>query len=540
MTGRAIISTILYFYLGLVSSFAQNDSITYHTNLYLLTSNNSFQPHWQVSNRYGVFDRSKKTEVVGLIGFAYNYNFGKKFKAVTEVELNIKSDFSNSYFQQLYLNLFYGSLQLKVGKEAYTIGQYSEDLSSGSLFISNNSRPLPRIGIGFYNYTAIPLIKKYVEFKGAMNFGILDDDRSDNNGTDKPWYHEKYFYLRTKSLLVNLHAGINHSALFGGTRSNGVKIETDFLATFFGRGSTKVGGGEETNVAGAHFGVYDFGLNWRIKETNYQLYYQVPFADDGGMKLFGNKDLMIGALVDIDNGKIIKSINYEYINTMYQGDAGMPDIYFNGKLIDLLKVEDVDQFMSIHFDTITAGFTAHELKKYAEDQLNYGYKVNGRDDYYNNGLYPKGQSYNNYALGPSLIYSKSDVNNFNPDFNDRYDKFFVSNRIIAHHLAFEGFFGTNLSYRTKLTYSNNYGSYAGANKGRQNWASRDDPEYYNSYYFKDGLKQAYTFFELSYTPFVNKGAKFTSSIAYDFGEMYHNFGVLFGFSYNGFFSIKKK
>jgi hypothetical protein len=102
-----------------------------------------------------------------------------------------------------------------------------------------------------------------------------------------------------------------------------------------------------------------------------------------------------------------------------------------------------------------------------------------------------------------------------------------------------GDFNNNLSYRTKLTYTNNFGSYAGANKGRFNWGSKEDPEYFNSYYFKDGLKQAYTYFELNYTPFKDKGAKITSSIAYDFGEMYHNFGVLLGFHYNGFFSFKK-
>lgn len=110
------------------------------------------------------------------------------------------------------------------------------------------------------------------------------------------------------------------------------------------------------------------------------------------------------------------------------------------------------------------------------------------------------------------------------------DLYFLTSRIIAHHLAFNGFLLSNLGYRLKLTYTRNYGSHAGPNKGRYNWASRGEPEFYNAYYFKDGRKQAYTFFELDYAPFKDKGAKFTSSIAYDFGEMYHNFGVLFWIS----------
>lgn len=530
----------LAFMLCDVLLFAQNDSVSYYTDLFFLTSNQDFQPHWQVSNRYGVFDRSKKSEFVGLFRLNYDAKFGKKFRLATKVEFNLKSEISTSYFQQLYLNLFYGSLQLKIGQEAYSIGQYSEELSAGSLFVSNNARPVPRVGIGFYDFTSVPLLVKYVEFKGMVNFGMLNDDRSDYYGTDRPWYHEKFFYLRSKNLPINVHAGLNHSALFGGTTANGTSIETDLIATFFGKSSGIVGGGEETNVAGAHFGVYDFGLNFNIKQTFVQLYYQVPFADDGGLKLFGNQDLMLGGLVSFGNSNWIQKLNYEYINTMWQGGAGIPDAYFDGEIVDLLKVEDPDAFMMIHFDTLTVGFTPHQLKKYAEDKLNYGYKYNGRDDLYNNYLYPKGQSYYNYALGPSLIYSKSDVAQFNSGFNGQYDRFFVSNRITAHHVAFSGFFGSNLQYRMKLTYSENHGSYAGANKGRYSWASREDPEYYNSYYFKDGLKQGYTFFEVTYTPFKDKGANFSSSIAYDFGEMYHNFGILFGFHYNGFFKLGKK
>ena len=212
--------------------------------------------------------------------------------------------------------------------------------------------------------------------------------------------------MRSRGLPVNIHAGLNHSALFGGTRSNGDILNTDLLATFFGSGSIRVGGGDATNAAGGHFGVYDFGLNWSISETKLQVYYQVPFSDDGGLKLFGNKDLMLGLLANISNFRLINSVNYEYINTIWQGDAGVPDLYWDGEIIDLLKVQDVDEFMLIHFDTITVGFTPHQLKKYAEDKRNYGYDVNGRDDYYNNGLYPRGQSYHNYAIGPSIVYSK--------------------------------------------------------------------------------------------------------------------------------------
>jgi len=537
---RILVGITILLILDSLPLFAQNDSISFHTDLYFLSSNQSFQPHWQVSNKYGIFDRNEQTEFVGLFGLAYQRQFGKKFKLEAEAEFNFKSELSTSYFQQLYFNLYYGSLQLKLGKEAYTIGQYSDELSSGSLFVSNNAQPVPRIGIGFYEYTPVPFVGKYFSYKGMMNFGVLDDDRSAYNGTDKPYYHEKNLYLKSNFLPVNVHAGVNHSALFGGTLPNGREIPVDFWATFFGKGSEKVGGGEATNAAGAHFGLYDFGLNWNIKETHFQLYYQAPFADNGGMQLLKNKDQQLGILINLKENGFISNLNYEYINTLWQGDWGVPDAVFDGELVDLLKVEDPDAFMLEHFDTVTVGFTNHQLKRYAENELNYGYEYNGRDDLYNNGLYPRGQSYNYYAIGPSLVLSKNDMKGINPNFNGQYDRFFVSNRVEAHHLAFDGFLTSDLSYRTKITYSVNYGTHAAPNKGRYNWASKEEPEFYDAYYFKDRLKQAYTFFELNYTPFKNKGARFTSSIAYDFGEMYHNFGILFGFHYNGFFKIGKK
>ena len=258
---------IVLLFLGNLPSFGQQDSLLIHADLYFLTANQSFQPHWQVSNRYGIFDRTKQTEAVGLVGIQYLHRFGKKFRFETQAEFNVKSTLSESYIQQLYFNLFYGSIQLKIGKEAYTIGQYSDDLSAGSLFVSNNAQPVPRIGIGFYDYSPVPFIDDYLEFKGAVNFGLLDDDRSDYRGVDQPWYHEKFFYLRSKTLPVNIHVGLNHSALFGGTQSNGNSIDADLFATFFGRSSGRVGGGEAVNVAGAHFGMYDFGVNWEIKKT---------------------------------------------------------------------------------------------------------------------------------------------------------------------------------------------------------------------------------------------------------------------------------
>ena len=252
-----------------------------------------------------------------------------------------------------------------------------------------------------------------------------------------------------------------------------------------------------------------------------------------------NHNYVIGLLYIKKGYGLFKSVIFEYFNTFDQSGPGLPDPIVNGQLVVPSEIDDIDQFMLENFNTVTVGFSQLHFNNYLEQNFNYGYKFNGRDDHYNNYLYPAGLAYHEEAIGNSLFTSKSNISHLKGGFDGAYDTYFVNNRIIAYHFALKGYITPNLSYRTKLTYSINYGSYAGANKGRFSWGSKEDPAYYNSYYFKDGLKQAYTFFELNYSPFENKGASFTSSIAYDFGEMYDNFGVLFGFHYNGFFSLKK-
>lgn len=271
---------------------------------------------------------------------------------------------------------------------------------------------------------------------------------------------------------------------------------------------------------------------------DFQAYFQKPFSDGSGRRL-NSKDSKLGVLVGTTKTSLVASATYEFIYTTHQGGAGIPDPIVNGVLVLPADIEDIDQFMSDNFGEPTNGYTVDDLYSYLMNNLNYGYKYGGRDDHYNNYLYPAGLSYHGNALGNSLFTTKSMMINYDVDFDGQYDVFFVNNRIEAHHLAFMGYLSKSFSYRTKLTYSRNYGSYAGANKGRYNWGSVEDPAYYKSYFFKDGLKQAYTLLELNYAPTAWKGARFTSSLAYDFGEMYHNLGVLFSFHYDGVFPSMK-
>ena len=175
-----------------------------------------------------------------------------------------------------------------------------------------------------------------------------------------------------------------------------------------------------------------------------------------------------------------------------------------------------------------------------EQRFNYGYEYGGRDNYYNNYLYTNGLSYHGYAIGTSLFTGRDRMLAIIPDFDAQYDRYFVNNRIKALHLGLEGnIIPKNLYYRTMLTYTKNWGSYAGLNRGIRNWESMNPDSDYE-YFFEDGLNQTYSLLELKYTPDALPGIEFTGAFAYDFGQIYHNFGFMAGLRYNGLVRFGKK
>ncbi len=535
---RKAICLLIVLFSTAIAGKAQLDSIHYYGQVYYAGASNNLLPHWISSNRYGIFDYTNKNDGLLLMGVAMPVKIGSKFKLDTRVDVLLKPETSQSYLHQIFVNAHYGKLQMKIGKEAYTLTDYNEKLSSGSFFYSNNARPMPKIGIGFYQYTTVPFTKGYLEFKAIFNVGKLDDNRGPD-GVDEPLFHEKFLYLRTAKLLVNPHIGLNHNSIFGGTKPDGTKIPIDILATIFARPSSKLGGGEEINVAGAHFGLYDFGLDWDLWGAHFQFYLQKPFEDGSGERLINNRDEIFGLNVQRNGKQMITGFLYELVDTKFQSGAGIPDPIVNGKLVKLSEIDNLDQFMLENFDTITSGITPKQVGQYLTQNLNFGHQYGGRDDYYNNYLYPRGLSYYQYSIGTPLFLTRDRVKTFNPDLNAVYDEYFVSNRVVAHHFGIEGWIRDNLHYRGLITYTNNFGTYSGLNKGRYNWASMDPNTDYQ-YYFKDGLKEIYSLIEINYTPVKLNGWEFIGALAYDFGEMYNDFGIMLSLKYSNELTLRKK
>ncbi len=528
---------IFFFFIITYSTLASSpdSTITYQAGFRsFLSANPDYAPHWFIHNQNGMFT-PEQNNLIALGRLKYENQFGKNWQLQAGITGIANVNFDQSYLHEAYINLSYGPLQLKIGKEEFLYMDNSQELSSGAYFFSRNARPISRVGLGFYDYADMPLTNGYVQIKGFLNQGFLYDNRSPL-GNSNVLLHEKSLYLRSNKLLINPHVGINHSAFFGGTRPNGEEIPVDYFATFFGQGSQKVGErffGEDTNAAGAHSLLFDIGFNFNIDDQlEIQTFYQKPVTDRSGMWGFfeRNRDHILGIVIKSKKSKLIQEFTYENISTMWQSGPGafdpvINDIWYVGGK----GISNYDSMMLATYGIETDNISEEDFWEYVKRVENHGFDYGGRDNFYNNGTYQRGWSYDGLAMGNSLFLTQDRVKAINPDFNGQYDFYFVNTRMMAHHMGVKGEITSKLAYRFLYTHVDNFGTYQGLNKGVYQWESAKPFSDYD-YYFEEGLGQNHLFLETRYL--LQENLSGTLAIGYDTGDMYKNGGIMLGLVYS--------
>ncbi len=473
------------------------DSISYQAETIFTGSPKQYQPFWILSDRYGIFDDQQFNGLVRA-GVAAPYRKAKKFGIAFGIDFLGKPNFNNGLKksilpQQGYVKVKYGILELRAGREETTMGTHTPSLSTGSLAISRNARPLPMIVLAVPNYSNIPFTKGYLQFKGNFGHGWFEKDRD----TANPYLHLKSFYLKAGGKLpVNVYAGIIHYAMWGGKHPSGTKIPRNFreyLNVLVGSGSTdSTFRGEKINALGNHLGIVDFGVNINLKDFKILVYNQSPFEDKSGVTFRqGYRDRLLGInMRTIKPYSLIKNILYEYVYTKYQSSPGLP----NRRL-------DMD--------------------------TNYGFPYDGRDDYYNNYLYHSGWTYMGKILGTPLFMTKDRAELFLDNLNS-FDKNIVNNRIVAHHLGIEGFATKTLHYRLLATFTRNFGTYAGLNNGIREWLTKSPDFEQYLYAFKKPLNQSYFMIEALTKLPAKTNLELNTTLAFDAGQIYNGLGLLVG------------
>nr|WKN40025.1 capsule assembly Wzi family protein [Tunicatimonas sp. TK19036] len=497
-----IISGIFLPMLG----FAQLDSLTYQVDMWGGAANQPYMPHWLVANRFGVLDYDHNRAGLLKAGLTSHFRVNKHFTIEAGLEGIARTTFSNTdnnlFLQQGYVKAKYGIFELSGGRIERTLGNHAEHISSGSMAISGNARPIPQIMISVPEYAKVPFTNGYVEFKGTFTHGWFAQDR---RYIRNALLHEKSFYLKAggKSK-INVSAGIIHLVTWGGKLPNGKKLPMGFdnyVNVILAQSAVNIDStdsfqiGEAANAVGDNLGVYDFAVHIKLKEYDINIYHQTPFEDWTGSRLARNKDRLLGInLSSKRKDHWFESIVYEFIYTKYQSGPTLP-----GGPDDIPGAKD-----------------------------KYGNDFGGRDNYYNNYLYKTGWAYNDHIIGTPLFYTKSRMKLYDPTFIDPDEKGFnfniVNNRVVAHHFGIIGHYQNKWKYKVMATFSRNLGTYGGINGGITHWGSIENPD--APYAFKPAKNQNYFLTSIERRLFPHLTLHIAAGI--DTGEIYNSTGLLAG------------
>ncbi len=510
------VNPILLTLLNISIALGQVDSIAYHIGVMGSTATQQYLPHWITANRFGILDDNEYAVSVLRGGLQANYKFFKTLKLEGKIDAVAKQSFrasqnSDFFLQQAYLQATYSIFELTGGRIERTLGTHAEGLSSGSLALSGNTRPIPMIFISVPEFESVPFTKGFIKFKGTYGHGWLEKERY----VKSPYLHEKSFYLNFGGdFKINFSAGIVHFVIWGGEDASIGKLPSDFkdyLRVIMGKSgegldTTKnVLLGETANALGDNLGIYDFGLQAHLKNFDLSLYHQTPFEDWTGTRLFRNRDRLLGLhLKNKKTNHIVSGFVYEFLYTKYQSGPGLPG-----------GVHD------------------------APGDSGYGYDFGGRDNYYNNYLYKTGWVYQDRILGTPLFFTLSRARLYFPGFVEpdrrRFNFNVVNNRVTAHHVGFMGKI-KKVGYKFLSTLTKNYGTYGGINGGITEWGSIENPDL--EYAFKPARNQYYFLLELESHPFSSNWSLLTT-LAWDTGDLTRNVGILVGLKRQGLIKTKK-
>lgn len=487
---------VVVFFLGLslelISIAQERDSLNATIGSGIIVSKSDFNPFYLVHNRWGTVKDNQDAFITGELSYSKIINKGWNVKG--------SLGFRNKYLREAYLSSSWKNVQLYGGRTRQVLGGLeNNNLTTGSLATGRNSLPIPQIGIEI-DYFSLPLSYGYVKLKGGISHGWFETDRY----ISKPLLHQKY-----AKVLIDLddligaraYSSLIHFAQYGGVSPVGDRQPSsfnDFVKVFFGQGIPNPLGGTagESNAVGNHVGITEWTWDQRIGRHRLQINYQKPFEDQGSMQYISFKDFLVGLRLQYPEDSNIKSIYFEWIRTMSQSGAGLPD-----------PTDNVES-----------------------EEENFGYEFGGRDDYYNNWLYQTGWTYNQRILSNPLFLTYNWALNFLPNFPN-YNNQVINNRISAFHLGALVDMSDNLSLRGMLTYSVNYGTYAGLYEGRFAWNGIKTNNSFE-YVFLGGKKQFYSLMEANYmTTLFGQPVVLSSLFAFDSGELYNNVGMELSIQY---------
>jgi len=461
----------LSFLLLSTTAFAQPlDTLKLQVGTMATLASKGYQPLWITSNRFGLLsDEGADLATYAGIGNTHTLPTGNHdFRIEYGANVVNNNHFNRVIIQQGYLKVRYGALEFRGGRFEEVLGDVDPLLSTGSLGISGNALPIPKIGLALPEYTPVPFTNGWLQIKGQISHGWMGNEQS----MKRAWLHEKTFYAKFGKGPFKVYGGLQHFGVWGGERGN-FSLDRSwkgFFDVLFAKEANdgSVSGEIRPNRAGDQRGLIEFGGDLEIDDALFHMYFQVPFESGMGIDI-RNIDRVGGLNVTFKEHHWLDRLLFEFIYTK-------------------------------------------QMESFQNAQL---------QSYYNNGVYATGWEYHYQNIGTPLFLSRYRGSNFLPitavDWRHDEDPSlgntnFINNRIIGGHFGMLHRYSSTITARTLITFTRNFGTH-------------------NNFITSSPQNQLYTIHEIKADIQQVQGLQISAGIAYDTGGFYNNVGGLLGISY---------
>lgn len=337
---------------------------------------------------------------------------------------------SNLQLIEAYAKARIGIFNVIAGRSKNVMGLNGDTaLSVGNFALSGNAPGVPRIEISIPDYYSIPVLNGLFSVKGNILHGWLGKKNIQNPVNSRFYYQNTFFHQ--KSLYVRIgkpnwkfkmHGGFNHQAYWGSEKEIfGPSFKLSDFETFkyVLLGKVYDAPGYYTSKIGNQLGSLDIGAEYDFENFNVMIYRQ-NFYDVGALSKLAN-------IKDGLTGVTLTNRNFNKTTGIFKWKKLLVELF------------------------------------YSKDQAGYPWSKptkSGDENYYNNFYYKSGWSYMKMGMGNPLITTRYDIKSGQEIRNE----YFVNNRVVAFHLGMEGAI-KDWEILTKLTYSNNYGTFGTSEYG---------------------------------------------------------------------------
>ncbi len=401
---------------------------------------------------------------------------------------------ARAWVQQAWVEGKHRGVRLTLGAKHAGSPLLSDDLTSGDLTRSGNSRPMMGASAGFVNFQNVPFTKGWLQVNGEVGyFKPADNSWLENHYnyynhfiTTGWWMNYKNFYLRShpgKRLVATI--GMQAACQFGGKRTTYVggtatetieqkaDAEAIFKALIPGSGGSNKG--DAAYYEGNHLGSWDVLLDYRLGGGSHlRAYYQSPWEDGSGIGKRNGFDGLWGIEWRAQQPQALEAALVEYFDFTNQSGP-------------------------IHWAPADHPGTT------------VGTASTGMDNYYNNYAF-NGYHNRGMSIGSPMLRSPL----YNRDGHLRFDH----NVVRGVHAAVKGHITRQLAYRAM-------GSW------RRSWGSLEQP--------LPHVDCTSLMVEATYSPLRLPALECTAQLAVDRGKLYgNNVGALVSVTYHGNFTLGKK